>query len=313
MYPPLKIVFAGTPDFAATALADLLASRHQVVAVYTQPDRPAGRGRRLTPSPVKRLALEHGLPVHQPTTLKGAEEQALLADLAPDVMVVAAYGLLLPPEVLAIPRHGCLNIHASLLPRWRGAAPIQRAILAGDAESGVTIMQMDEGLDTGDMLYRVATPIGPEDTAECLHDRLARLGGEALLATLEALQAGTVVPEPQDPAQATYAGKLHKEEARIDWSRSAAELDRQVRAFNPWPVAQTRWEEVVLRIWAARPLPADGGGAEPGRVVGSGRTGIDVACGDGVLRLTRIQLPGKKPMEAAAFLNAHDLSGALLE
>jgi methionyl-tRNA formyltransferase len=297
---PLKIVFAGTPAFAATALAALLDTPHQLVAVYTQPDRPAGRGRKLKPGPVKQLALDHALPVFQPESLKSVAACDELQALQPDVMVVAAYGLLLPVAVLETPRHGCLNIHASLLPRWRGAAPIQRAILAGDIETGVTIMQMDEGLDTGGMLLKMACPIGPEDTASSLHDRLATLGAEAIVAALA--QLDRLTPEQQDENAATYARKLSKQEAIIHWQEPAKVIDRQVRAFNPWPVAQTAIDGQTLRIWGAQPRlePTD---APPGTVIATGKTGIDVACGEGILRLTYLQPPGGKPMDIQAFLN----------
>jgi len=297
---PLRLVFAGTPDFAAEALHALIQSRHDIVAVYTQPDRPAGRGRKLTPGPVKQLALQHQLRVFQPDSLKapGAIEQ--LRTLDADVMIVAAYGLLLPPEVLDVPRFGCLNIHASLLPRWRGAAPIQRAILAGDRETGITIMQMDKGLDTGAILLKLTCPITPQDTAASLHDRLATLGAEAIITALD--QLPTLTATPQDDSQATYASKLSKQEAIIDWQRPAEELDRLIRAFNPWPVAQTRARGQTLRIWAAQPL-ADRTTASPGTVIRCDKHGIDIACGQGVLRLTRLQPAGSKPMDAAAFLN----------
>jgi methionyl-tRNA formyltransferase len=311
MSKPLNIVYAGTPEFAATALAALLKSEHRISAVYTQPDRPAGRGRKLKASPVKELALEHGIEVRQPESLKDSETQQALAALEPDVMIVAAYGLLLPAEVLAIPRLGCLNIHASLLPRWRGAAPIQRAILSGDAETGVTIMQMDVGLDTGDMLYKLATPITAEDNAQSLHDRLAELGAQAIVEALDAIQAGTLTPEPQDENLANYAKKLNKGEAAIDWQQSAAQIARQVAAFNPWPVAQSQLEEKVLRIWEAEALPVSSA-TPPGTVIAEGKQGIDVACGEGTLRLKRLQLPGGKPLSAAEFLNARSLDGVIL-
>ncbi len=311
MSQALKIIFAGTPEFAARALDALLASPHRVLAVYTQPDRPAGRGRKLTPSPVKQRALAAGIEVRQPATLKDAAEQQALRELDADVMVVAAYGLLLPKAVLEIPRLGCINIHASLLPAWRGAAPIQRAILHGDRETGITIMQMDEGLDTGDILLMRACPIGEDDTAASLHDKLAELGAETLVEALDALAAGHLQARPQDHDQASYAHKLDKAEAWLEWDRPARELERRVRAFNPWPVAQTRYGDKTLRIWQARSLD-EAPRAAPGTVIAAGKQGVDVATGEGVLRLLELQLPGGKPQPAASFVNAHDLSGVRL-
>ncbi len=309
MSESLRIVYAGTPDFAVPALQALIDSHHDVVAVYTQPDRPAGRGRKLKPSPVKTVALAHDIPVEQPEKLRDAQIQATMAGYRPDLMVVAAYGIILPAAVLDIPRLGCLNIHASLLPRWRGAAPIQRAILAGDAVTGVTIMQMDAGLDTGDMLLKREVAIEPGMTAQRLHDRLAEVGGPALLETIDGLLAGTIAPEPQDDAAANYAGKLSKDEAAIDWSRPAEAIARQVCAFNPWPVAQTLRGGEPLRIWEARAVAGQG---EPGQVVAESGEGIDIACGDGLLRVTRLQLPGGKPLAARDFLNGRSLAGETL-
>ena len=296
----LRIIFAGTPDFAAEALAALLETPHEILAVYTQPDRPAGRGRQLKPSPVKQLALAHQLPVFQPVSLKDPERIEELRALEADVMVVAAYGLLLPPEVLNIPRYGCLNIHASLLPRWRGAAPIQRAILAGDSETGITIMQMDAGLDTGAMLLKKSCPITPQDTSASLHDRLAELGSQAIVEALA--QLPELKATPQDESQVTYANKLSKAEAQIDWHHSAEEIARQVRAYNPWPVAQTSVNGQTLRIWTAEAQVQDVTDST-GTVIGQDKQGIDIACGKGVLRITRLQPAGSKPMDAAAFLN----------
>jgi methionyl-tRNA formyltransferase len=308
----VRIVYAGTPDFAVPALQALLASSHEVVAVYTQPDRPAGRGRKLKASPVKAVAVAADIPVMQPETLKTAEAQAALAAFEPDLMVVAAYGLLLPVDVLETPRHGCVNIHASLLPRWRGAAPIHRAILAGDAETGITIMQMDAGLDTGDMLLRKAVPIGDRETTAQLHDTLAALGAEALIEVLPAIEASALEPQPQNDAEATYASKLQKAEALVDWRQPAVEIDRKVRAFNPWPVAQTPVAKGMLRIHAAEPEPGVSRGA-PGEVVAEDpKRGIAVQTGDGLLWLTRLQLPGGKPLDAATFLNGRSLLGQRL-
>lgn len=300
---PLRLVFAGTPDFAARHLRALLASRHRVAAVYTQPDRPAGRGKQLQASPVKQLALEAGLPVYQPASLRDPGAQAELAALRADVMVVVAYGLILPRAVLDTPRHGCLNVHASLLPRWRGAAPIQRAIEAGDRESGVTLMQMEAGLDTGPMLAIARCAIGPDTTAGELHDQLAELGAPLLLEVLDALPAKQAAAQAQDDALATYAHKIDKAEACLDWRLDAGALARRVRAFNPFPVCFSSLHDERLRVWMAEPL-AEGHQAAPGTLLRARRQGVDVACGQGVLRITRLQLPGGKPLPVDAVLNA---------
>jgi methionyl-tRNA formyltransferase len=310
MSQPLSLIFAGTPEFSVPALEALVASRHRVVAVYTQPDRPAGRGQQLTMSAVKQCALKHQLPVEQPPTLKDPAAVERLAQWSADLMIVVAYGLLLPKNVLDTPRLGCVNIHASLLPRWRGAAPIQRAIQAGDEESGVTIMQMDVGLDTGPMLLERVTPIDARETGGTLHDRLSTLGAQAILEAIETIAAGTATPRQQPKEGATYAAKIKKEEALIDWSKSAKEIDRHVRAFNPWPIAETRWNGQQLRVWEASPTSKQTNGA-PGTVIATSSDGIEVATGNGTLQLTRVQAAGRKAMPAADFLKANRPEGAV--
>lgn len=301
MTEALRIVFAGTPEFAAAHLKALLGTDHQIVAVYTQPDRPAGRGQKLMPSPVKQLAVENAIPVLQPPSLKDAAAQAELAALQPDLLVVVAYGLILPQAVLDIPRFGCINSHASLLPRWRGAAPIQRAVQAGDAESGVTVMQMEAGLDTGPMLLKVRTPITAEDTGGSLHDRLAELGPPAVIEAIGGLASGTLMGEAQDDAQANYAHKLNKDEARIDWSRSADELERLIRAFNPWPICHSTLNEAPLKVLACRIGEGQG---QPGEILAASKDGLTVACGSGALLLTRLQLPGGKALNFSDLYNS---------
>ncbi|MEN4903838.1 methionyl-tRNA formyltransferase [Luteimonas sp. TWI1416] len=307
----MRIVFAGTPDFAVPSLlaAD---ARREVVAVYTQPDRPAGRGRALTASPVKQTALERGLVVRQPERLRGGEVLDALRALEPDLMVVVAYGLLLPQAVLDIPRLGCWNVHASLLPRWRGAAPIQRAIQAGDAQTGVCLMQMEKGLDTGPVLLRQSTPIAPDDTGGRLHDRLAELGAQVLADGLGLLRAGIrPVPEVQAEAGATYAHKLDKAEARLDWTRPARALADTVRAFDPWPIAEAELAGERVRVHAAQALPL-AHDRVPGTLLAAGRDGLDIACGDGALRVLRLQRAGGKVVAAADYLNARQDLKALV-
>lgn len=301
---PLRLIFAGTPDFAARHLAALLGSRHRMLAVYTQPDRPAGRGKKLQAGPVKRLAEEAGLTVHQPTSLRDEAEQRVLAELVPDLMVVVAYGLILPQGVLDIPRFGCLNVHASLLPRWRGAAPIQRAIEAGDTETGITIMQMDAGLDTGDMLAGVHCPIARDSTASSLHDELAALGAPLLLQVLDDLPHYQANARQQDDSLATYAGKIQKGEAAVDWSRDAETLDRAIRAFNPYPVSYSTLAGERIRIWQAQPAGTAALPEPPGSILRSDREGILVNCGRGQLRIQRLQLPGGRKLTAEQVLNA---------
>lgn len=311
MNHPLKIIFAGTPAFAVPALQALMDSEHECCAVYTQPDRPAGRGRKVQHGPVKACALLHGIPVIQPETLKTDEARQQLADFAADLMVVAAYGLILPKAILDTPRLGCINVHASLLPRWRGAAPIQRAIEAGDAETGITIMQMNEGLDTGDMLLKKRLSIGLDETAAALHERLAVLGGIALNEALTELVAGSACHTQQDEQQAVYAKKLSKQEAEINWNESATSIVRRICAFNPWPVAQTTLKGKQLRLWKAVVLQdagaevSDDTGA--GQVLAESAAGIDVAAGEGVVRLLEIQLPGKKSMPVEHFVHASSM------
>lgn len=303
MSDSLRIIFAGTPDFAARHLDALLSSGHQVVGVFTQPDRPAGRGKKLMPGPVKVLAEAKGLPVFQPVSLRPQENQQLVAELNADVMVVVAYGLILPKAVLDMPRLGCVNVHGSLLPRWRGAAPIQRSLWAGDAETGVTIMQMDVGLDTGDMLYKLACPITAEDTSASLYDKLAELGPQGLIETLAQLAEGTAQPQVQDEALVTYAEKLSKEEARIDWSLPAVQLERCIRAFNPWPMSWLEIDGQPVKVWKASVINQQTR-AEPGTIVDANKQGIQVATADGILNLESLQPAGKKAMGAQDLLNS---------
>jgi methionyl-tRNA formyltransferase len=321
---PLRIVYAGTPDFSVPALQALIDSPHEVIAVYTQPDRPAGRGQGLRASPVKEKALTHGIPVYQPVSLKDENSQDELAALNADLMVVAAYGLILPVGVLAIPRLGCVNIHASLLPRWRGAAPIQRAILAGDDSTGITIMQMDAGLDTGDMLAVTECDITAEDTGASLHDKLMMLGADTLMSVLPAIAEAALTGQrvkgiKQNDAEACYAAKLDKAEAKVVWSKPADEIERAIRAYNSWPVAYCFYDKngkvANLRLWRAEVVTTGEATANiaPGLVLAQSAAGIDVATGDGVLRITELQPEGKRRMSAADFLNANSLLNQTLK
>ncbi len=307
----MRIIFAGTPEFAVPTLQMLIDSPHQLAAVYTQPDRPAGRGRKLKPGPVKQLALAAGIPVCQPDTLKSEEQLQKLAAYDADLMVVIAYGMILSQQALDIPRFGCINVHASLLPRWRGAAPIQRAIMAGDTKTGVTIMQMVRKLDAGDILHQEQCEIEPDETASRLHDKLAVLGATGLAKVLAGLESGTVSGKKQDEALVTYAEKLDKSEAVLDWLQPADALAGKVRGLNAWPVAQTLYQGKILRIWQAEAV-AGNGALQPGRVQVDGARHMDVATGDGLLRLLEVQLPGGKRMPVQAFLNAHQADGVVL-
>ncbi|PHM74807.1 methionyl-tRNA formyltransferase [Xenorhabdus kozodoii] len=303
MSDSLRIIFAGTPDFAARHLAALLNSQHQVVGVLTRPDKPAGRGKKLTPSPVKVLAEEHDVPVFQPKTLRTEESQQWVMEQQADIMIVVAYGLILPQAVLDIPRLGCLNVHGSLLPRWRGAAPIQRSVWAGDQETGVTIMQMDAGLDTGDMLLKAVCPITNEDTSDSLYEKLADIGPEALLSTLDLITSGTCQPEIQDDSFATYAEKLSKDEAKIDWNLPAIQIERCVRAFNPWPMSFFLIDDQPVKIWQAGVITKQTT-QTPGTIINADKKGIQIATADGILNITQLQPPGKKAMSAADLLNS---------
>lgn len=312
MTQPLNVIFAGTPEFSVAPLQTLIDSGHKVIAVYTQPDRPAGRGRKLTASPVKSLALEHNIPVYQPETLRDKDTQQALAELNADLMIVVAYGLILPESVLQMPKHGCLNIHASLLPRWRGAAPIQRAIESGDTETGVTIMQMDIGLDTGDMLVKKTTVINTGDNAQTLHDRLSILGCEAMLEAIELVQTGQLKPEKQDENLVTYAEKMHKAEAEINWTQPAQTIVHKIQAFNPWPVAFTEFQEQPLRILHAHIAqePENLDSVKPaGLVMLVNKTGMLVSTGSKPIWLTQVQPAGKKAMAAYDFAQSRQLIG----
>jgi len=303
---PLRVIFAGTPEFAATALETLIKNNVDIIAVYTQPDRPAGRGRQLKASPVKEIAIKQAIPVYQPVNFKQAEDIDTLIKLNADLMIVAAYGLILPVNILMAPKQGCINIHASLLPRWRGAAPIQRAILAGDKQTGITIMQMDKGLDTGDMLLTRTCEISDTDTGSSLHDKLAALGASAIIEALELLQANHLKPIKQDDTQACYAHKLNKEEALINWQQPAEQIARQVRAFNSWPVAQTHFNDNMVRVWQATAQEnsaINSTSLNPGKIVAVNKNGIQVFCRQGILNITELQLAGARRMAVKDLLN----------
>ena len=300
---PLNIIFAGTPDFAALHLQALIDSEHNVVAVYSQPDRPAGRGKKLQASPVKQLAVANDIPVYQPPSLRKEEAQIELASLNADIMVVVAYGLILPKIVLDTPRLGCINVHGSILPRWRGAAPIQRALWAGDNETGVTIMQMDIGLDTGDMLLKTSLKIEDTDTSATLYSKLAEQGPEALIDALVGISDGSITPEKQDETLANYAEKLSKEEAQLDWNKSAKQLWQEIRAFNPWPASHFSLQDNTIKVWQAG-YSAEQSNAAPGTIIESNKQGVTVATGNGTLQLQVMQLPGKKQMPVADILNS---------
>ena len=308
MKKKLRIIYAGTPDFSVPALQALIDSEHEVVAVYTQPDRPSGRGRKIRLGPVKQLAVDNNIPVEQPLSLKPDDDQQTLRDYQPDLLVVAAYSLILPQAVLDIPSYGCLNIHASLLPRWRGAAPLQRAIQAGDAETGVTIMQMAAGLDTGDMLHKIIIPITASDGGESIHDSLSIKGATGLMTVIEQVVNGELQPEVQDDSLSTYASKLNKAEGEIDWTKPAKEIDCLIRAFDAWPTAYTQYRGKPLKLLASRLIDSKSQ-VEAGTVISESKEGIDIATGDGVVRITRLQVPGGKKLDVRDFLNARSLLG----
>jgi methionyl-tRNA formyltransferase len=308
----MKIIYAGTPDFAVPALELLVQSEHEVIAVYTQPDRPAGRGRKLQQSDVKQCALSYDLPVYQPISFKAAADLEQFVELEADLMVVAAYGLILPVSILNVPRLGCINIHGSILPRWRGAAPIQRAILADDASTGVTIMQMDSGLDTGGMISKQALSIAPSWTSFDLHEQLKQLGADLLINTLPIIELGETRPEPQNESLANYASKLTKAEAKIDWHKSAEQIAREIKAFIPWPVSYTHLDGKLVKIWQAS-FDTTHTGGHLGYVLDHNQDGVYISCGDGVLCIEALQFEGKKRCTAAQAFNGRNLTGSQLQ